>query len=463
MPSLDGAGPSRKRVTARIRRQQASLRRLLAFSMAVLAPVAAVLLNAALTPVIGHTSSIPTIAAVVIVAWLGGLGPGLVATAIALALEILVVLPPYADIGVASVADRLHLVLLAGTLLLIDALAWLRAKAERGSVAARREAEDVLSRADVALRRLEALQHLATDLGDADSEDQILKALLSRACVALRADRCVVGTLELEGGAWQIVDALMGESAGEDDATRLAEVDPRLVAVVRDGERLFDEGRSGSPHPGIAVAAVPLRLTTGPGVLAFMWGTAHPLPVERQAFIEALARAGSAALDRHRMFAAEVAALRRAEAATGFLNVLADAGRTLGTTLDYEELVARLPGLGVPQLGDVGILDLEEGEGQAQAGRRHSGRRTPRAPPCWSAIRWACRTWATASMPLRPVARSRSGSTPTSPRATAGGGSRPSPAPARQRLAAARAAHGPERHDRRPDVPAPHRRSVRPG
>jgi signal transduction histidine kinase len=339
----------------------------MSFAMAVLAPITAVIVNADLLPVVGHSSSIPTIAAVVIVAWLGGLGPGLLAGTIAIALEVLVILPPYAEIGVATLADRLHLVLLAGTLLLVNALAWLRGKAEQSAVVARHEAEDVIARADVALRRLEALQHLATDLGDAETDQQMIAALLSRACVALQADRCVVGTLEIDGGAWRIVDALMGEGAGDDDATHLAQVNPRLIDVIRDGERIFDEGRSpSSPHRGIAVAAVPLRLPTGPGALAFMWAHPHPLPAERQAFIEALARAGSAALDRHRMFAAEVAALRRAEAATGFLNVLADAGRTLGATLAYDDLVALLPGLGVPQLGDVGILDLEEGEGEVR-------------------------------------------------------------------------------------------------
>ncbi|HEY4752420.1 MAG TPA: ATP-binding protein, partial [Candidatus Limnocylindrales bacterium] len=141
----------------------------------------------------------------------------------------------------------------------------------------------------------------------------------------------------------------------------------RLLDVARTGEPLFDEGRSsqlfGVAH---AVAAVPLSTPSGPGVLAFLWAHPHPMPGDRQAFVSALSRSGAAALDRHRMFAAEVAALRRAEAATGYLNVLADAGRTLGTTLDYEDLVQMLPLLGIPQLGIVGILDLEEDGGDVR-------------------------------------------------------------------------------------------------
>ena len=45
------------------------------------------------------------------------------------------------------------------------------------------------------------------------------------------------------------------------------------------------------------------------------------------------------------------------------LNILADAGAKLGATLDYEPLLSVLPRLGIPQLGELGILDIEESRG----------------------------------------------------------------------------------------------------
>lgn len=366
--SLASAEPLRKRNTAAALAASPKLRPWLAWLVAVVGPVAALLVSLDLEPTLAGISPLPFTVAIVLAAWVGGPLPGMAATALAVLLDAATYLPQFHLPDAARQPD--HLVMLAGTGLVISAIAMLRARAETRAARAIRQAEEVLARANVAARRLEALQKLATDLADAESEDRILNALLARSSIALQSDRCAVAVLDAEadGGAREVV-ALAGSpaAAATAEAGDLAIVAPDIADVARSGVPRFEQGRASRGVPGRAVAAVPMRLPGGPGVLAFWWNSPHPLSVERQAFIAALARAGAAALDRHRMFVAEVEALRRAEAAAGYLNILADAGATLGTRLDYDDLVARLPVLGLPQLGTVGILDLEEADGP----RRH--------------------------------------------------------------------------------------------
>ena len=117
-----------------------------------------------------------------------------------------------------------------------------------------------------------------------------------------------------------------------------------------------------------AVAAVPLE-ANGPlfGVLGFTWNHAHPIAPDRQAFIGAIARLGASAMERGRLFDAERAALHRAEDAQRRLDVLSEAARVLGMSLDYEEILGRLAGIALPLMGDVCIVDVLASDGA----RRH--------------------------------------------------------------------------------------------
>jgi len=100
------------------------------------------------------------------------------------------------------------------------------------------------------------------------------------------------------------------------------------------------------------------------GVFGVTWNHPHPLPEDRRAFVHALARLGAAAMDRGRLFDAERAALRRAEAAQRRLDLLAETGRTLSASLEYEDTLLRLAGLGLPVLGDLSIVDVVGPGGQ---------------------------------------------------------------------------------------------------
>src|SRR5262249_47569297 len=110
-----------------------------------------------------------------------------------------------------------------------------------------------------------------------------------------------------------------------------------------------------------AIAAVPLEVDGRAfGVLGFFWNERHALPPDRQAFIAALARLGASAMERGRLFDAERAALRRAEAAQRRLTLIGEAGRILAMSSDFDVIIDRLAGLGLPDLGDACVVEIPD-------------------------------------------------------------------------------------------------------
>ena len=160
-----------------------------------------------------------------------------------------------------------------------------------------------------------------------------------------------------------------------------------VTDVARTGEPVFIEDavtfqqrygttyrQLGTTPQAQAVAAVPLEVDgRGFGVLAYSWNHAHPIAADRQAFIAAIARLGASAMERGRLFDAERAALHRAEASQRRLDLLSEAARVLGMSLDYEEILGRLAGLALPLMGDVCVVDVLADEGA----RRHVGTAGP--------------------------------------------------------------------------------------
>src|SRR5262249_47748038 len=126
--------------------------------------------------------------------------------------------------------------------------------------------------------------------------------------------------------------------------------------VGRYAAALAAYGVSADPR---AIAAVPLEVDgRAVGVLGVFWHERHALPPDRQAFIAALARLGASAMERGRLFDAERAALRRAEAAQRRLNLIGEAGRILAMSLDFDVIIDRLAGLGLPDMGDACVVEI---------------------------------------------------------------------------------------------------------
>jgi signal transduction histidine kinase len=240
----------------------------------------------------------------------------------------------------------------------------------------------------IAARRLEALQALATELAGALTTAQITDLLMSRGIAALRADGSAVFLID-PGQAGLTAIGWRGHSDARARTMGHLSLDVPLPAtdVARTGEPVFIE----DPHAFVdrygptfrkmgvapelrAVAAVPLEVDGHRfGVLAFNWNHPHPIAPDRQAFIAAIARLGASAMERGRLFDAERAALHRAEDAQRRLDLLSEAARVLGMSLDYEEILGRLAGLALPMLGDVCIVDVLAGDGA----RRHVGTADP--------------------------------------------------------------------------------------
>ena len=235
----------------------------------------------------------------------------------------------------------------------------------------------------VEARRLAALQTLATELAGALTTAQITDLLMARGIAALQADGSAVFLIE-PGEAALTAIAWRGHAEARARPLARLPLDVPLPAtdVARTGQPVFIEdpatyvARYGptftrlgvTPPQQRAVAAVPLEVDGRRfGVLGFSWNHAHPLAPDRQAFIAALARLGASAMERGRLFDAERAALRRAEAAQGRLDLLAESGRELGLSLDYAEIVERLAGIALPLMGDVCIVDVIADDGA----RRH--------------------------------------------------------------------------------------------
>ena len=312
---------------------------------------------------------IPSMAAVVIAAWLGGFVPGILATIAAMLLESFVFMEPTGRLEVRSEVDQVRLALFGLVGLLASWLAWLRVQAELRARGAMAEATSARDLADLNTRRLLALQAMAAQFAGAATSAQIVDAGLDQGLAALRADGGAVYRLE-PGSDTLVAVAWRGYRDEAMAGLRRVSLDTPMAItdVARRGEPVFIEdsgayegaygssdawGAIGAPP---AIAVVPLEMEDRRfGVIGFAWNEAHELPADRQAFIAALARLMEGALERARLYDAERAARER-------LNVLVEAGRVLSQSLDYETTLRRLAGLALPLIGDIGIVDVfEEG------------------------------------------------------------------------------------------------------
>ena len=189
---------------------------------------------------------------------------------------------------------------------------------------------------------------------------------MSRGIAALRADGSAVFLID-PGEAGLTAIGWRGHSEARARTMGHLPLDVPLPAtdVARTGEPVFIEDPHAYVHRygatfrkmGVApqlraIAAVPLEVDGHRfGVLAFNWNHPHPIAPDRQAFIAAIARLGASAMERGRLFDAERAALHRAEDAQRRLDLLSEAARVLGMSLDYEEILGRLAGIALPMLG----------------------------------------------------------------------------------------------------------------
>ena len=299
----------------------------LAYILAIVLPVVAAIGKQQLESAVGgDVGFVFAFGAIIIVALVGGLGPGAVATLVAAFLEIVLfqdhVGPPW--VGTPAQQARIALFVLDGLI-----LSWLAEIAQRGRRAsdqARTEAEAQRRSADTAIARLESLQELTARLSRATTTEEVAAAVLEHGRHTFGPTGGALYILTPDGSALRTVDSV-GYDLVDVERWRLIPMDTPVPAtqVVRDGTAVlvdqpamyrqrFPHARTGDEPLAGALVMLPLRgggLVSG--AVGWWWARPRTLDAGQRDTLETIASLTGQALDRARLFEGEQAARRESE------------------------------------------------------------------------------------------------------------------------------------------------------
>lgn len=292
----------------------------------------------------------------------GGLQPGLLATAVGAIWEAAVYLPPDGPpVGDPADQARLALFVLGGVLMSALSELGLRAR-----IAAERSA-----------RRATTLAELSA----------ALNVELTRVDIAHEALRRTIRAVGAARGAWFVPDetgtALLTTVAeGYPEATvadyRRVPYDaplpaaeaartmrPVLVGTAEQYRARYPGAATLVPQsPTVAMAAQPViaegRLL---GVLGWGYTQEQAFDAGTAEFLDAIGSLTAQALQSAAAFDREQGARRQAEEANRRLDVIVGAGQALGATLDYETTPVAMARVAIPYLGEVCAVDILEDGG----------------------------------------------------------------------------------------------------
>lgn len=233
------------------------------------------------------------------------------------------------------------------------------------------------TRAERAAERLERLQAVTALLSQSLTAENVAQVILREGLESIGADAGAVVLLEDSGRELTIAGAT-GYSPRSIDDFRAFNLEARLpvAEAVRRGEAIFvscldddfDRRFPDFPPAGArmteALAAVPLH-SSGRIIGAFTCSFRQPhlFDEEERRFLVALARQCAQALERSRLYEAEAAARRQAEQSSLRAQFLAEAGRVLASSLDYERTLENASRMAVPRLADwAAVHIIEDGE-----------------------------------------------------------------------------------------------------
>ncbi len=209
-------------------------------------------------------------------------------------------------------------------------------------------------------RRLESLFRLGTDVAAAETETDVLDAVVSQASGIAGAFAAVVGLIE---GDVVRIAAEHGYETGHLAPWSTFPLAPGtpMTDVIETGEPLFcttreERDRLWPQFAGIgssvAFAVLPLHGRGGVlGALSLSFGEEHDFDNEERSFVQAFAAHAALALERAKALGAE----RQLSLELSFL---ADASAVLASSLDYEETLTQVGALAVPALADWFACDL---------------------------------------------------------------------------------------------------------
>jgi PAS domain S-box-containing protein len=219
--------------------------------------------------------------------------------------------------------------------------------------------------------RTNRLQRVTNRLAEALTPQEVLDAILTEGLRAAEARAGAIGIVS-EDGEWIELLAQRGyESPILKEWGRFpVSGELPMSHVVRTGEPLFLESLKarnalfprleGRGRDGRALAVLPLALEGRVlGVIALSFGDDMVFGDERRKMKITLAGQAALALERARLFEAEQAARQR-------LAFIAEASELLGSSLDYEQTLARLARLSVPRLADWCAIDMVGADGSIE-------------------------------------------------------------------------------------------------
>ncbi|HEY5872466.1 MAG TPA: GAF domain-containing protein, partial [Gaiellaceae bacterium] len=251
----------------------------------------------------------PLLGAVLIAAWLGGVGPASVSLVIGWGLALVLLVGPHGDLDLGDQEDLIRWGVNLGFGILIVVVAGILR-------AGRREASEAATEAEGSLERAEALQELSGELAAAASSDEVSSALAERAVSFLGAQGALLGLLE--NGDVLVVNAT-GIAAGVQVPGRRVLLDEKtlLSTAVREGRVVRANDRatleaefpdSAGPLPALVQSAivVPLRRGDMPvGAVEFLFDRPNTLDDELVAVASTAAGLAEQALERARLYERE--------------------------------------------------------------------------------------------------------------------------------------------------------------
>lgn len=236
--------------------------------------------------------------------------------------------------------------------------------------AVRRRAEAARRGARAALDRTLRLQSLTQALSAARSREELVEVAVEQGLQALGA---AAGSMALlDERTMRLKVRAVGYAPGLAEAWRDVALEERfpLSDAVREGDPIFlrDAGERLARYPHLAelvrrngsgaMAALPVWLDGRPiGALGLNFDAPRDFDESDRAFVNTLARLCGQAIERVRHLEAEQHARHR-------LELVAEAGRRLSSTLDYEQTLQNVATLMLPHLGDFCVFDLREESGE---------------------------------------------------------------------------------------------------
>jgi signal transduction histidine kinase/ActR/RegA family two-component response regulator/putative methionine-R-sulfoxide reductase with GAF domain len=235
--------------------------------------------------------------------------------------------------------------------------------------------QDARASAQQAVDRLRRLQAITENLSDALTVAQVAEIVVDQGLAAMDADAGSIALLSEDRQTIEVVRTANYPQHMSERWKRFAiSSDAPLAESVRRGEALFfqtlEELRSRYPSlnnletPNRAFAAVPLvvdRVLIGSLGLSFR--QARRFTSEDREFISAVAKQCGQAIQRARLYEAERAARRTAEAARERLTFLSEASTVLAVSLEYGDTLAAVAQVAVPTFADFSLLFLLEDDG----------------------------------------------------------------------------------------------------